>query len=320
MKNTDQILTLLSQHENYFSGQELAKRLNISRTAVWKAVKSLQEQGHMIESRPHQGYRYLDSNTLNSARIKYYLAPQIDLDLLLFDSLPSTNLKAKELSLTTNKRPLVVLADQQTEGYGRYRRQFISPKGTGIYLSLLLDNSRLDFDPGLLTTATAVALTRTLEQLFELSPQIKWVNDIIVSDKKVCGILTEGITDLETRSLNQVVVGCGINFLTDPKTFPSELQQRAGSLRSYVLQTELSRNRFIATFLNNFFSLYADYYTGAFMAEYKAHSNVIGHHVTIIQGQKEFSAFVSDINTKGELVLQDGTCLASGEVTKIRPK
>lgn len=318
MKNTDQILTLLSQHEDYFSGQELAKRLNISRTAVWKAVKSLQEQGHMIESRPHQGYRYLESNILNSARIKHYLAPQIDLDLLIFDSLPSTNLKAKELSLTTSKRPLVVLADQQTAGYGRYSRQFISPKGTGIYLSLLLDNQRRDFDPGLLTTATAVALTRTLEQLLDLSPQIKWVNDIIVSDKKVCGILTEGITDLETRSLNQLVVGCGINFLTDPTTFTPELQKRAGSLRPYVLQAGISRNQFIAIFLNNFFTLYADYHTGAFMDEYRAHSNVIGHHVTITQGQKEFQAFVSDINAQGELVLQDGTHLASGEVTKIR--
>lgn len=318
MKNTDQILTLLSQHENYFSGQELAKRLAISRTAVWKAVKSLQEQGHVIESRPHKGYRYLDSNTLNLARIKYYLDPHLDLDFLLFENLPSTNLKAKELSLTAKQKPLVLLAEHQTSGYGRYQREFISPKKTGIYLSLLLENTRTDFDPGLLTTATAVALTRTLEQLLALSPQIKWVNDIIVNDKKVCGILTEGITDLETRSLKQLVVGCGVNFLTDPQSFPSELQERAGSLRPYVLRTGLTRNRFIATFLNNFFTLYADYQTGAFMDEYRAHSNVIGRHVTITQGQKEFTALVSDINAQGELVLQDGTILASGEVTKIR--
>ena len=227
MKTSERVLELLTRSETYLSGQELADRLQLTRAAIWKAIKQLKEAGYQIDSKPHVGYRYTDSDTLNQTAILQALSSDLDLELQVFDSLPSTNLKAKELGLnTTLQTPLVVIADHQTAGYGRYQRDFISPKNTGIYLSILLANKSTDFDPGLLTTATAIAVTRTLEKTLALKPTIKWVNDVLVDDKKICGILTEGVADLETQSLSQVVVGTGINFLTEISTFP-----RASSAR-----------------------------------------------------------------------------------------
>ncbi|WOY88705.1 biotin--[acetyl-CoA-carboxylase] ligase [Ligilactobacillus murinus] len=319
MKTSERVLELLTRSETYLSGQELADRLQLTRAAIWKAIKQLKEAGYQIDSKPHVGYRYTDSDTLNQTAILQALSSDLDLDLQVFDSLPSTNLKAKELGLnTTLQTPLVVIADHQTAGYGRYQRDFISPKNTGIYLSILLANKSADFDPGLLTTATAIAVTRTLEKTLALKPTIKWVNDVLVDDKKICGILTEGIADLETQSLSQVVVGTGINFLTEISTFPPELQARVGTLAPYVKKNRLSRNRFIAIYLNEFFKIYQNYTTGSFMDEYRAHCELIGKHVTIQRPTGTLEAQVIDINDHGALVLKNGQVLNSGEVIKVR--
>lgn len=319
MKTSERVLELLTRSETYLSGQELADRLQLTRAAIWKAIEQLRKAGYQIDSKPHVGYRYADSDTLNQTAILQALSLDLDLELQVFDSLPSTNLKAKELGLnTTSQTPLVVIADHQTAGYGRYHRDFISPKNTGIYLSILLANKSPDFDPGLLTTATAIAVTRTLEKTLALKPTIKWVNDVLVDDKKICGILTEGITDLETQSLSQVVVGTGINFLTEISTFPTELQARVGTLAPYVKKNRLSRNRFIATYLNEFFKIYQNYTTGSFMDEYRAHCDLIGKLVTIQRPTGTLEAQVIDINDHGALVLENGKVLNSGEVIKVR--
>ena len=212
--------------------------------------------------------------------------------------------------------PYIIIANQQTNGYGRYGRNFTSPSQSGIYLSILLANEQTEFNPGLLTTAVALAMCRAIEKKLAASPKIKWVNDVVVDGKKVCGILTEGISNLETQSLSNIVVGAGINYLT--ADFPEEISQRAGSLRNYALKAKVSRNEFIATYLEEFFKLYQTYQTGDFMPEYRAHSNIIGKEVTITQGTKSFQGNVVTIDDDGAIVLADGRKFTSGEVTKIR--
>lgn len=320
MSTTEKLLHLLAQSNDYVSGQELANQLNVSRTAIWKAIKNLQDAGYTIVSKQKKGYRLSDNNKLNAALIKKYLAPTLtDIDFEVYQSLTSTNIYAKnQANNLVLKRPLVILAQQQTAGYGRHGRTFCSPQ-TGIYLSLVLNNPNPKFTPGLITTAAAVALVQTIEKKLQLSAQIKWVNDILIAQKKVCGILTEGIVDLENRSLKQIVLGCGINYLTDLNELPPEIQQRSGSLKEAALATKVSSNEFVATFLNEFFEIYRNYPTVNFMDNYRQHCCLINQIVTLSQATKEFKGVVVDINDQGELVLDNGQTFNSGEVIKVRP-
>lgn len=185
-------------------------------------------------------------------------------------------------------------------------------------MSILLQTDMNTLNPGLLTTATALAITRTIERVLGVSPQIKWVNDVLVDKKKVVGILTEAVSDIESGSINQVIVGIGINYLSDISLFPLDIQARIGTLKDIVTTKNISRNFFISQILTDFFHLYSTYQSGEFIAEYKEKSNLLFKNVTITQGQNKKMGFVIDIDNKGRLVLEDGTILNSGEVTKIR--
>lgn len=319
MKTTEKILRLLTQQTDYLSGQELAEKLGLSRTAIWKAIQTLQANGYAIDSQPHRGYRLQDSGRLSETFIRRNLTTTQPLQFEIHDSLSSTNTRAKELgALPQTIDPQVIISDQQTGGYGRYGRTFASPKGTGIYLSLLLQNHQKNFDAGLLTTATATALCRALSSQLKIEPSIKWVNDVLWQGKKISGILTEGITDFETGNLKQIVVGVGIDYLTDPTTFSPELQERAGSLKSAVLASGVSRNSLIAAFLNEFFKLYPTFNSADFIADYRQYCTTIGQEVTLTQGSHLTTGRVASITDHGELVLEDGRIFSSGEITKLR--
>ncbi|MCI1953886.1 MAG: biotin--[acetyl-CoA-carboxylase] ligase [Ligilactobacillus acidipiscis] len=319
MKTTDNVLKLLENNTLPISGQQIADNLHISRTAIWKAIKSLRENGYEIKSKPHVGYLLLDPPMLSEAFIRRNLTNKVPLKFELHDSLGSTNLRAKELgTLPQTNEPQIVISDQQTKGYGRYGRSFASPKQTGIYLSILLQNQQKHFDAGLLTTATATALCRAIEKKLGVKPGIKWVNDVLWKNKKVSGILTEGITDIETGDLKQVVIGIGINYLTDPDTFTPELQQRATSLRSAVLAKNVSRNVFIAAFLDEFFNLYPNFNSSSIIQDYRKYCTTLGKRVTITQGSQTTTGTAQNITDTGELVLNDGRIFSSGEITKIR--
>ena len=151
---------------NYTSGEELSNKLNISRTAVWKAVKQLKEQGYEISSKTRKGYCLVDNGVLNTAFINKYLHTD-NLDLHVYETIGSTNSEAKNISSQRHStEPLVIISDQQTAGYGRYGRKFESPKNTGIYMSILLENQHQnDLNPGLLTTAVAIAVSRTYQKV-----------------------------------------------------------------------------------------------------------------------------------------------------------
>lgn len=320
MRTTQKLLELLATSDEYISGQDLADRLKVSRTAIWKAIKNLQTQGYEISSKQKKGYRLVDNDKLNAALIKNNLKNEFkDIDFEIYPSLPSTNTHAKNQANNLNlTRPLVILAQEQTAGYGRHGRAFCSPQ-TGIYLSLVLNNPNPSFNPGLITTAAGVAMVNTIEKKLNLNPQIKWVNDILIGQKKVCGILTEGIVDLESRNLKQIILGCGINYLTDLTAFPSDLKERVGSLRESALKLHLSPNEFIASFLNEFFTIYNNYPELNFMESYRKHCCLINQIVTISQATKEAIGVVVDINDQGELVLDNGQTFNSGEIVKVRP-
>lgn len=321
METIEKVFNLLTETPEYVSGQKIANELNISRTAVWKAVSSLKQRGFLIEGKTRLGYRYLPSMRLSEDEIRRYLDPALKLTFETYEQIESTNDFCKNLMHDSKiSTPHIVLSEQQTCGHGRYGRKFFSPKGGGIYLSILLKTNDEQIDPGLLTIFSSLAAVKALEKLFRINCQLKWVNDIIVDDRKVAGVLVEGATDFQSKTINHVIIGLGMNYMTDPAIFPDDIKFRAGSLRKYAHCSDASRNKLIAVFLNEFFKNYPNYQTGAFMDEYRKRSNIIGKHVSILVSGRVVSGTVKTIDDKGRLVLTDGTVFVSGEVTKIREK
>ena len=196
MSTKTELLALLAQKEGrYASGQELADTLGVSRNAIWKAVKALQAQGYTIESLPSTGYRLRQKADILT-RDAICEALHVPLKLHLLDKVDSTNNYAKTLSELS--LPQLVVSEEQTAGRGRLGRSFYSPAGKGIYMSFAFCPQLELSQAMLVTTMTAVAVCRALESLTGLHPKIKWVNDIYLNEKKLCGILTEAETNFET--------------------------------------------------------------------------------------------------------------------------
>lgn len=226
----------------------------------------------------------------------------------------STNTRAKELA-AAGKRNICVTADYQTGGRGRMGRQFFSPKGSGLYFSLLISPTVKGEDGALLTTFAAVAVAEVLEELTGGETQIKWVNDVYMNGKKICGILTEGAVNYETGELEYAVIGVGINvgktaFSEELSAIASDVERETG--------VSLSRDTVLQTLLAKFDRMEEALETGAFMETYRKKCFVLGREVTVLRGTERFAAKVLDVNFRGELVVEtEGNVitLSSGEVS-----
>lgn len=220
------VLQLLRTSGDFLSGQMLADELGVSRNTIWKYIKALQTQGYSITSVTNRGYR-LDETTdqLNRSEI-LRLGPLKEDRLKVFDSLPGTNdwIKEHQNELSSGT---VVMTSHQSRGRGRQGRSFHSPAHEGIYFSILYKGETTPL-PEFVTIGAAVAVARVLEEL-GFSPDIKWVNDICLDHRKVCGILTEGELELETGRMKYLVLGVGINV--NNESFPPELEDVATSLK-----------------------------------------------------------------------------------------
>lgn len=319
MSTQEKLLTLLLEHPTeYLSGERLGQELGVSRTAIWKAIQALKAAGYQLETKAHQGYRYQSADILSAPVIRQDLAPELaQIPLNILPQLPSTNQTAKKAAADNVATPQIFIADQQTAGYGRYGRNFVSPEQKGIYMSLLLKPAHPLTDVGLLTTAVATAVFRAIKATTGIVVDIKWVNDLYYQDKKICGILSEAITDFESQQISHLVIGIGLNFATTP-LIPAELQNKVGAL--FQGQPSITRNQLISAIITQFFDLYQTYPDGAFLNEYRAHSLLIGRKVTLQQGQQTITGTVKTINDTGELVLittAGEQVFGSGEVTKV---
>ena len=210
----DHLRTLLESNKNVFlSGEEIARRLGVSRNAVWKAIKALQAGGYPIQAVPNRGYCLAaSSDVLSESGIRQYLTPEAQsLDLRVYDSVDSTNLVLRKLANEGAAEGTVVIAAEQSGGRGRKGRNFYSPQGTGVYVSLLLKPQIAPDDATLITTTAAVAVCDAVEALSGEPATIKWVNDVFMRGKKICGILTEGSFDMESGQFEYAILGTGIN-------------------------------------------------------------------------------------------------------------
>ena len=227
----DAVLAILKQASDFISGEEISQQLSLSRAAIHMAVKTLRSEGYAIESGTNKGYKLLESPDHISRGELLSLLPLERLErITCFDSLPSTNTYLSGLALEGAPEGQVILANHQTAGKGRLGRSFHSPQSKGIYLSLLLRPSTLPADTACITAWVAVATIRAIEKVIGIRPNLKWVNDIILNNKKVGGILTEMSIESESGQIQHLIVGIGLNVNHDAQDFPPELCEIASSL------------------------------------------------------------------------------------------
>ena len=310
---SDILLLLEEKKGSFVSGEEIAKTFNVSRSAVWKVVNNLKEDGYEIDAVSRRGYTLKKtSDILSFEGIYPHLKEEFkDIELKVFGEVTSTNLLAKQESCETEK-PVVIIANSQTKGRGRKGRDFFSPPDTGIYMSFLLSPHTALEETIKVTIAAAVAVKNALSEFSSKDIRIKWVNDIFADSRKVCGILTEAVTDLETRGISKVIVGIGINVTTE--NFPDDISGIAGS----AADGACSRNLIAAEVINNLLALYKDPNDIHIINEYKDSSLVLGKTITYTKNNTEYTGFVKDINESGNLIVErDGVedILSSGEVS-----
>ena len=316
----EKLLALLEENkEMFFSGEEIARTLQVSRAAVWKAVNALREDGYTIDAATNKGYRLSpDSDILSPQGIRKFLKPEYrDLDLTVLPTAPSTNALVREKANQGCPEGCVILACEQTAGRGRYGRQFFSPVDTGVYLSLLLRPTAYSPQQATcLTAAAAAAMCQAIEAVTGQQPGIKWVNDIFLHGKKVCGILTEAAVGLETGSLDYMVLGAGINVYPPTEGFPEEIQSIAGSVLEH--HTPDAKNRLTGEFLNRFWDFYAHPEHKAYLEDYRARSLAIGRNVTVLSGGQAVSAYAYGIDDDFRLLVRYGSgeteALSYGEI------
>lgn len=298
------------------SGEQLSKELFCSRNAVWKAIKSLENDGYEIEATTNKGYCLKNENvTFSSVLVEKYL--KTDCKVIVLDDIDSTNNYLKKLAEDGEKENTIVIAKHQSGGKGRMGRSFFSPK-SGLYMSILLRPNFSAEKSLFITTATAVAVSDAIDSLSDKNSSIKWVNDVFIDSKKVCGILTEASIDFETGGLSYAVVGLGVNLYHPADGFPEDIKNIAGT----VFDSEISgdeKAKFAAEIINGFFNIYNNFENSDFMKRYKRKSFILGKKINVIKGDKKTPATAIDIDDEARLLVEYETgereSLFSGEVS-----
>ncbi|NQX47848.1 biotin--[acetyl-CoA-carboxylase] ligase [Paenibacillus tritici] len=317
-----QLLALLEDSKGeYISGEDIAGRLSVTRSAVWKAIKSLQSEGYSILAVTNKGYSLSPHTDILSAGAiaKYLDAQGQKLRVEVFKTIPSTNEAVKILATGGEAEGKVILSEEQTAGRGRKGRKFFSPPGTGIYMSILLRPKLSAAESTLLTTSAAAAVALAIERVSGKDTQIKWVNDVFMEGKKVCGILTEASMSLENGSLDYAVLGIGINVAFPADGFPDELTGVATSVYPDSSAQGDLRNRLVAEVLNRFMSYYEHLTDRLFLTEYRQRILSLGGPVLVMKDHIQRKATALDIDNDCRLKVRyedgDEEYLSSGEVS-----
>ena len=326
MNTKQQLAELLEAGgDGYISGSEIAASLGVTRAAIWKCIKQLESEGYEIEASAGNGYRLGPcSDAVSENCLRKYLGEYADkYSLEVFQSIDSTNtyLKKRAPELVSSARGGALwhaaVASSQSAGRGRMGRSFESPYGSGVYLSVLMRPDLPAAEAVRITTASAVAACRAIEECTDEVPSIKWVNDVFVRGKKTCGILTEASIDLESGGLDWAVMGIGFNVYEPEGGFPEEIRGIAGPIAQKRLRD--LRSRIAAAFLKAFYDICSDLGSARFSEEYKRRSFLTGRHINVLRSGISIPAKALDIDEECRLIVQydDGRteALSSGEVS-----
>lgn len=293
------------------SGQQLCDQLGVSRTAVWKVINQLKEEGYNIESVPRKGYRLLESpaDLYSQEEIASRLETRwAGRSLHFFASTGSTNPDAKRFAEEGAPHGTIVVADRQTAGRGRRGRTWESPAGESLYFTIVV---RPTFAPGkasMVTLVMALAVADAIHEVTSLPTGIKWPNDIVVNGKKVCGILTEMSMTPELNEIQFLVAGVGVNVNHDsPRRFSEEIREMATSLRIETgrqLQRALLLERILAHFEKDYELFEQTLDLSLLKARYEAQLMGKGEKVRVLDPAGEYTGISRGITETGELIVE----------------
>lgn len=307
------ILGALKEAGAPLSGEALAGLLGLSRAAVWKRINRLKALGYSIEGSPRRGYlllglpdKLLPGEIIQGLKTRYLRGP-----IHHFETLHSTNDLAKELGSRDAPEGSLVVAESQTRGRGRLGREWDSPPGTGLYVSILLRPSLPPTEMPQITLTAAVAVVRALRRATGVAPGIKWPNDLLVDGKKLGGILTE--METESDQIRHLVVGLGLNI--NNREFPPPLDLTATSL-ALATGSSFCRREILRAWLEEFEALYDLFLNrdfGVILDEWRGYNVTLGQTVTVRQGPGEISGLALEVAGDGALLIRQST----GEVIRV---
>ena len=305
---------LKKRKNEFISGEELARTLGCSRTAIWKKVRDLENEGYKISSSPRRGYQLLTvPDLLLPLEIAYGLeAKNFGKEIHHFQKVDSTINKAKDLVAKQALPGTIVVAEEQSKGRGRLKREWASPKG-GIWVSMILKPSFLPQDAPLITLAAANSLAKTIQDNLKVEAKIKWPNDVLISGKKVAGILTE--MDAEPDRIIFVILSMGVNANVNVTRFPKELKKKSTSLKE-ILGQKINRVNFLQILLMNLEERYRWLEDGKkklIIAEWKHYSTTLGKKVAVATAGKRVEGKAVDLSPSGALMVKT----SSGEIIEV---
>lgn len=315
-----EILQILRNQEGYVSGQELCSRFGVSRTAVWKVIRQLKEEGYQIEAVPNKGYHMIESaDVVSAAEIKSRLHTRwAGCEIHFYETVDSTNSRAKQMAENGAPHGTLVLAERQEKGRGRRGRSWNTASGTAVAMSLILRPQLLPEQASMMTLVMGTAAVRACNRFLNGRAKIKWPNDIVVDGKKICGILTEMSAEME--AIHYLVIGAGFNVNT--QEFPEEIKDAATSI-SQALGHKISRSECIQYVLEAFEECYESFLEkgdlSGLLKEYNENLINLDREVKVLDPKGGYTGISRGINEKGELLVErpDGSMeeVFAGEVS-----
>ena len=316
----EEILKMLRETDGYISGQELCNKFGVSRTAIWKVMKQLKEAGYNIEAQQNKGYHIVSApDVMDAAELKSIWKPKwVGCEILYFDSIDSTNTKAQELAEKGYPSGTLVVADKQIAGKGRRGRNWESPSGCGIFMTLMLKPDINPNNASMLTLVSALAVAKALADITGKDAKIKWPNDIVIDGRKVCGILTEMSAQFDY--INNIVIGIGINV--NNSSFPEEISATASSLRLLSGGKKYRRAEIIEKIMEYFEKYYSIFLEtedlSALVNEYDAMLVNMKKQVKVLDPKEPYEVKAMGITKTGELIVdtwESRKLVSSGEVS-----
>ena len=315
-----ELLKILRESETYISGQQLCEHFGVSRTAIWKAIGQLKEEGYEIEAVKNKGYRMREiPDVMTAEELKSRLGTAwMGRNCICLESVDSTNNCARRRAEEDAPDGTLIVAEEQTAGRGRRGRSWSASRGANIMMSLILRPRIRPEHASRLTLLMAMAVAKGIRTVTGLPAGIKWPNDVVVHGKKVCGILTE--LSMEVGYINYVVIGAGINV--NQEQFPEEIQTSAGSL-CLELGQKVARAELTAAVLRELEELYAVFLETEDLSKlYRAYNELCvnrGRKIRVLDPKEGYTGTTDGINALGELVVRktDGSTVSvyAGEVS-----
>lgn len=317
----DQVLLLLKQAEDYISGETMSREIGVSRAAIHTAVNKLRKEGYQIVSTTNKGYRLENTvDQLTLGEITSFLTKEREGQIICYEVTDSTNTRLKELAQNGATAGTVAIANEQTAGKGRLGRSFQSDKNTGIYMSMLMRPQGGLEHISEITAWVAVCVSRAIEKVVGVTPGIKWVNDVVLNGKKICGILTELLVEGESGSIQYLIVGIGLNVHNKVEDFPEEIRQKASSIDEQTGK-DINRAQLAAAVVEELDAMFAKWpeEKEEYLSYYRSHCVTTEKQVRLLRGKEERFGYAEEVTEDFHLRVcyEDGTKedVSSGEVS-----